>query len=77
MLKEKYLFKRNDNKFISFLTSDFEMSYVFQIIVTNRFIRNIIPIALRNAGIIRLFLMKERKYHKQKFNVREINLCEH
>ena len=32
MLKEKYLFKRNDNKFISFLTSDFEMFYVFQII---------------------------------------------
>ena len=30
-----------------------------------------------NAKKIRLFLMKERKYHKQKFNVREINLCEH
>ena len=25
----------------------------------------------------RLELMKERKYHKQSFNVREINLCEH
>ena len=40
MLKEKYLFKRNANKLlkngiISFLTSDFEMFYVFQIIPKN------------------------------------------
>ena len=40
MLKEKYLFKRNANKLlkngiISFLTSAFEMFYVFQIIRKN------------------------------------------
>ena len=34
------------------------VSYVFQIIVTNRFIRNIIPIELRNAGIIRFIPIK-------------------
>lgn len=33
--------------------------------------------SLSKAHIIRLELMKERTYHKQTFNQRELNLCEH
>ena len=34
-------------------------------------------IKLKDAENHRLKLMEERKYHKQKFNVRDLNLCEH
>jgi len=33
--------------------------------------------SLLKAHEIRLNLMKERTYHKQTFNQRELNLCEH
>ena len=34
-------------------------------------------ITIKNAENHRIKLMEERKYHKQKFNVRDLNLCEH
>ena len=33
--------------------------------------------SFKDAEMHRIKLMEERKYHKQKFNVRDLNLCEH
>ena len=75
MLKEKLLFKRNANKLckngiISFLTSDFEMIYVFQIILKN-------PLKLSS------FRQKSNEFciHKPKLHISstlesEMHLCQ-